>query len=218
MSEPTTMRVREPEQPDHFQTGVYRDQHGRKFAGVLNKNTGTPVGHLNPFGWSPPLPTMIPPDKFRRYRPEEREFVIDYDAWADEYKQAAAEFQDYQLQVAQKFYGAAALDKIKDGDTKLRQLTGDPPQDLLFLAAMKRGHPWALGLSSERPEWADRAWDSWNVRTVVAQGGSALDAYDDILGAETQDSAPVWSPDDETELFADAEPVAASGRRARRGN
>jgi len=218
MSE-TTMRVRDPEQPDSFVTGVYRDQHGRKFSGVLNKNTGTPVGHLNPWGWMPPLPTMIPPDKYRVYNAAEREFTIDYDSWAEEYKTAASEFRDYQMQVAQKMFGARALDAITEGDAKLKQLTGEPPQDLLFIAAMKRGNPWALGLSRDKPAWADRAWDSWNVRTVVNDNGSVLDAYDAILGPDgSDDLSPAWSPDDETELFADAEPVAASGRRSRRGN
>jgi hypothetical protein len=222
--------VKEREQVDTMVTGVWRDQHGRQWAGMTDKESQAPIS-LRPFGWTPPLPAMTPPAKYHTYHVASRSFTIEYKGWLDEYAEAQREYQTWEMQVARHHFGAAALEKIKAGDAELRRLAGEPPQDVQFIKAMAAGNKWALGLTRPdgtaypRPSWADDAFHSWQIESVTRADEESLgdaslfwDVDDEPV---TADARPEWLG--ETDIFADDDAGAvpagavAGTRRGRKG-
>jgi hypothetical protein len=228
MSDGMTVPVKEREQVDTMTTGVWRDQHGRQWAGMTDKESQSPIS-LRPWGWSPPLRSMTPPAKYHTYDPASRSFVIEYKAWLDEYAEAAREYDAWILQVARHHFGAAALEKIKARDADLMRLAGSPPQDVQFIKAMAAGNKWALGLTKPdgspypRPSWADDALHSWQIETVSRDAGETLGDLSQFWDVEDEASdapaRPEWLGD--ADIFADDDAGAvatATTRRSRKGS
>lgn len=214
---------KEKQQHETMATGVWTDQHGRRWAGMVDKETQAPMT-LRPFGWSAPLPTMVPPQQYHSYDVQSRTFTIDYKGWLDEYAEAEREFKAFQMQVAKHHFGAAALEKIKADDADLKRLAGAPPQGIQYIKAMAAGNKWALGLQRPdgtpypRPAWADDAYASWQVSYTLGDTGELVlddaEAFPDVEDEPVGVGAgrPDWLGDD---VFADEAPTTT--RRSRKG-
>lgn len=215
---------KEKQQHETMATGIWTDQHGRRWAGMVDKETQAPLT-LRPFGWAPPLPTMVPPQQYHAYDVQSRTFTINYRGWLEEYADAEQEFKAFEMQVAKHHFGAAALEKIKAGDADLKRLAGSPPQNGQYIRAMAAGNKWALGLTRPdgtpypRPSWAEDAWETWQVRYALRD--EAVLSFDDAEAFPDVEDEPVgvgasrpdWLGDD---VFADDEPATPT-RRGRKG-
>jgi hypothetical protein len=51
-------------QQDYRRPAEFRDQHGRGWATQIDTQTMAPCVALSPYGWSAPLPALVPPQKY----------------------------------------------------------------------------------------------------------------------------------------------------------
>jgi hypothetical protein len=171
-------------QQDYRRPAEFRDQHGRGWATQIDTQTMAPCVALSPYGWSAPLPALVPPQKY--LTTVDGRFgmlTIDYDQWIIDLADASREYREYLLQTAQKHFGAAAMRAIEERDPKLKSLAGPPPGALEYVRAMKAGNKWALGLL--RPDgqaYPMPPWAAPMIETLLpleTYGGSHIDTVVD---------------------------------------
>lgn len=132
-------------------TRVYTDQHGRKYEAVVEIKTNMPL-QVRPLFVAP----LYPPDKFLKVVDAVQGVVeVDYTSWIAERRAAHDRFERRRHEVAIDKFGGQAQNAIKQGDPSLRQIMGSGPDPVGQIEAARDGDPWVLGLSDERPKWAD---------------------------------------------------------------
>jgi hypothetical protein len=198
---------------------VLQDQHGRSWSTKIDTTTLHPACPLTPDGWQAPFAMLYPPPKYQTIASGAfGRLVIDYDLWLIDAHDAEREYQTWVLQVAKQQFGAAALQKIREGDADLRLLAGPPPASSEFIKAMKSGNKWALGIRKldgttyPMPPWAKdlvdtllptESWDGSSVNTTV-DASAYPDVEDDALAVADRYAAAAQYADVED----DADPAA----------
>lgn len=133
-----------------------RDQHGRLWGCVIELKTGDPSGNIDLL--DPKSAPLVPPvaflkvDSHRNYGRLE----IDYDGWIAKQDAAWDHYRSEMLRRAQDMYGDAAPQKVEDPPPALIAAVGIPPQPVEPILAAQAEDPWVLGLSEDRPSWADK--------------------------------------------------------------
>lgn len=218
-----TLKVKS--QADRRRPAILRDQHGRRWTTQIDTETMDPCIPMTPTGWSAPLPTLVPAQKYLRTSPAEFGVVmIDYDQWLIDLAESSREYRDHLLQVAQKHFGAAAVRAIEERDDKLRQLAGPGPAAVEYVRAMKAGNKWALGLlrkDGERypcPPWAEPMLDTLRVQETY--DGSNVDlsvGADEFPDVEDDDALAVADRYADAELYADLDDDSPTTEPLKRG-
>lgn len=177
---------------------VYRDQHGRRWSGNASRETGVPEGTVTPHGWRAPFAMLYPPAKYLTYALDGDMglVTVDYDRWLIDTADAWSDYQNWLMQVAQKHFGAAAIQKIEEQDANLVALAGPSPMHIEFVRAMKAGNKWALGIPrSDGTPYPMPPWAAKYERTLMTR--EAFDGADIGLTVNAADYPDV---EDETAL------------------
>jgi hypothetical protein len=149
--------ARPKSQRDRRRYQHFRDQHGRRWGAVVEKDSGDSTGPIQAIGWEPPDPRLLPPQAYLHSIPDELGMLqIDYDDWEAKTRLAIQDYEERKEMMAVAMYGAQASAALKDPPAELlRQIGVATPQAWQPIRAMKRGHLWALLGVGERPAWAD---------------------------------------------------------------
>jgi hypothetical protein len=159
---------------------IWTDAHGRKWGANESKRTGRPAEPLKPQGWSAPVKGGETPQRYLRYsdNPETpRAIAIDYEGLINAYR---ASLEEWQAEVQRQ--GMKYPDKTRE---QLETIVGPKPFPWQYWLACKdsiaEGHRWALGLSEQRPLWAD----DWfpKTQTVEASAGFLYPRKPQTVGA-----------------------------------
>lgn len=213
-----------------------QDQHGRWWSTQLDQATLHPATPLTPDGWAAPFAMLYPPAKYLTVpKGAFGQLRVDYERWLIDAADADKEYRQWLLQVARTQFGAAALQKIQEGDADLRRLAGPPPASIEFIKAMKAGNKWALGIprfdgsAYPMPPWAAaivdtlvpaESWDGTGVDLEVepaaypdVEEGAAEDAY--AVAQRLADAARYADVEEAMDPFAlpEFEPVKRAKRK-----
>jgi len=139
---------------------IFTDPHGRKWEAQISKQTDKPVEPLKPRGWRAPVKGGLPPHRYIRVSndPESPTLLaIDYEGIIGEYRRLDDEWLQRLLREGRRLY-KSEFNPEEPGDEVL-DLVGPRPFPWQYWRACQdekaTGHDWALGLSDERPDWAD---------------------------------------------------------------
>ena len=140
-------------QPDKRRPMKLMDQHGREWFATIELATGDPTGPVDPRFKAPilPPPAYIKVDSRKEYGRVD----IDYDGWAQMLRSAHEHWRRELTQNANRMYGDAAAEKIESPPPPLIDVVGRAPEAVEPVLAAQHGDPWILGLTDERPGWAD---------------------------------------------------------------
>lgn len=147
---------------------TWKDQHGRDWAGTMDRMSGMPIGELAPvsgtkdgvrFGWRPQQyrgKDLLPSIHYMKFD-EERlgQFTIDYERWKEDLEQAHRHWHEQAENTANAMYGDMAGKALANPPRALATLVGPKPMAVELVEAMIAGNRWILGLSDVRPDWAD---------------------------------------------------------------
>lgn len=208
--------IKHKEQPDYRRSAILRDQHGRRWATQVDKDTGDPCVAMTPTGWKAPYAMLVPPQKYLKTLPGEFGVIhIDYDQWILDHAEGAREYRDHLLMVARKEFGAAAMRAIDERDPKLKQLAGPPPGAVDFIRAMKAENKWALGMPRADgspypcPPWAIPMVDT--LIPIETYGGTGTDTevtvgeFPDVEDDTGEDARVIADRYADAETFEDIE-------------
>ena len=176
----------EPSQPDKRRFSRWRDQHGREWEGVVDITNGFPIGPLKLTGKEPPL---IPEQQYFIFPLlHDGTFTINYRQWIQDREKAKKVHESRRIKYARKMYGEQAGIMLKKNPPELQHAVGDEPEAVEPVLAASSGNKWVLGLSDQKPEWANDF--SWGARQYAGQ-------HDD----EPED----WNTERLNALFPDAD-------------
>lgn len=134
------------------------DQHGRTWGCTIELATGEPTGPLDLYldGKVYQAPVM-PPARFLKTnsKREHGRLKIDYKGWKDMLERAHEEYDRRVLGIAQTMYKDGAARAIKEREPALFAIAGLPPEPVGPIEVAEAGDPWMLGLTEQRPDWAD---------------------------------------------------------------
>jgi hypothetical protein len=140
---------------DKYRFQVLRDQHGREWGTTIELSTGDPTGPMDPRFKAP----LYPPQRFVKVdsRKDYGRANIDYAGWAGAIRQARDHWRKELLDHATAMYGDAAAQKMDETPlpAALAAKVGRPPEPLEPILAAEHGDKWVLGLTTDRPGWAD---------------------------------------------------------------
>lgn len=140
-------------QNDQRRYATFKDQHGRKWGAVVEKETGDPVGGIMPQFEAP----WMPPPHIVRVVPGETGVVeIHYDELVREIREAHGHFLDQARNIAVLMYGEGAAQALETMPRELRHMVGDPPAPVEPVQAAKAGNKYVLGFSTQMPAWAEK--------------------------------------------------------------
>lgn len=147
-------------QADERSYRVFRDQHGRRWGADTEDSTGGPCGPLALLAKDPLVcaPPIMPPQAYIRVTDVAAgELEINYDRWLESLDEALQDYEVFAFQQAEQLYKDQAAAMLQDMPPQLRLRIGrDRPMDRRVVLAMKAGNAWILGLSTDRPAWADQ--------------------------------------------------------------
>ena len=139
----------------------FTDQHGRKWWANIQGKSEHPCETLKPKGWRPPVKGGLPETLYFRFNvdPDNIQRVdIDYDRLIEPYRASFVEWARERDRQGRRLL-KSAYDPQQPSDEVL-DVVGPLPFPWQYWVACKEedavGHLWALGLSDERPEWADQ--------------------------------------------------------------
>jgi hypothetical protein len=146
-------------QPERRQNATLIDQHGRKWAVTIERDTMHPCSTPRPKGWEAPKlagqKALIPPEQYLSYPPDDPfTMKIDYDQIIADRQDALREWEDRLRTNATMLYGSGAVAAIQRNDPELVRFTGAKPEPAEPWMACRQGNKFALGLSKKMPEWA----------------------------------------------------------------
>lgn len=131
---------------------IFRDQHGREWGADIETKTQAPCGPYSPRFKAP----LMPPQKYIDLVDRAAGRVeIAYDRWLEDEDTARQEYTERLRQQAYHLYRDKAADALADPPPDLIARVGRPPEDRRRILAARAGDPWVLGLSQDRPKWAD---------------------------------------------------------------
>jgi hypothetical protein len=157
--------VRERMWADRVRMGKFRDQHGRQYSTMVDKETGDPAAPLTPVDFRAPFPSLYAPAKYQTFPPDQMGvMLIDYDRWIVDTSDAWRSYEQELMFWARKEFAGGAMRAIEEGNPKLRELAGPPPASVEFIKAMKSGNKWALGIA--RPDGTRYPMPPWAVELV----------------------------------------------------
>jgi hypothetical protein len=129
----------------------FTDQHGRKWFGSIEIRSGYPIRVTPQFE----SPLRVPP-RYMAYDPNEPNLItIDYERWVSDLEAAHQRWEDQLRKGAIKFYAEKAPEAIKNPPAVLLDAVGTKPQPVEPILAALSGNKWVLGLSPNKPQWAD---------------------------------------------------------------
>lgn len=179
----------EPSQADSRRFSRFRDQHNRLWEGVIELSTGHPTGALKPVKWDAPL---IPPQKYFHFpRLGDGTFVIDYKQWIADREHAKEIFEKRKINHAKVMFGEQAGQMLKKMPPELLNAIGTEPEPVEPVLAASAGNKWVLGLTQNKPKWANKFFTGNEETTKVNNRKTTL---------ADEDAA------DLLEMFPDAEP------------
>lgn len=132
------------------------DQHGRLWGCVIELKTGDPSGPIDLL--EPRKAPIMPPPAHMKVD-SQRDYgvlTIDYQGWRAERERAWDQYNQRLTLVAQDMYADDVVaSKIEDPPPALIARVGLPPERIEPVLAAEAGDEWVLGLTTERPDWAD---------------------------------------------------------------
>ena len=126
--------------------GTFTDQHGRKWAGMVDKRSGFPVGLIHPKGWRAPWVPPKGPEVFVFDRNDPTRFRINYE-WILQQRAAAAAEYDAERTKAAVTRGWDPIDPEKQDALDMIVGRRDSLQRPEIIKACMDGNPYALGLT-----------------------------------------------------------------------
>lgn len=191
----TRQKMFEPSQPDNRRFTRFRDQHGRLWEGSIELDTGHPTGPLKPVGWRAPL---MPPQKYFEFpRLSDGTFTINYARWISDREKAKEDFERRKINNAKLMYGEQAGEMLKKMPPELLNAVGSPPDPVEPVLAASAGNKWVLGLSPNKPEWAE-AFFTGDEETTKRNNRRATDLLADL--DQIRDQFPDAEDDAEVDL------------------
>lgn len=137
-----------------------QDQHGRRWGGTIEIETGVFIGPVVPVGWSAPVLTsgvpLLPPLQYLRFTATRiGEFAIDYASWRADAQHAEHQWQERLSQHARAMYGDSAAQALEHPSPALLELVGPKPViPVEMIDACIAENRYALGLTDKMPDWA----------------------------------------------------------------
>lgn len=209
-------------QADRRNSVVITDQHGRKFAVWVEKDTMHPCSALVPRGWNPPMlagqTPFLPPEEYVSF-PADEPFAmrIDYDRWIAFVEQMHKMYDEKISSSAVLLFGSGAAQAIESKNVELMRYVGPPPTSVQPIKAARAGNKFVLGLTDKMPEWAIPFFSA----PVVAE-----EVFPDVFEDEEEDEvAPDPTAADEgfedatededkyQELEEEIDPAAIGGKK-----
>lgn len=139
-------------QPDKRRAMRFTDQHGRKWTGSIELDSGLPSGPIRPFDFEPPLPV---PQEFIEYNKlEPNNIRINYAKWLAALEEAKRRWEQKLINRAERMYGDQAGKYIKNPSQELLAAVGPEPLPPEPVQAAASGNKWVLGLTPVKPGWA----------------------------------------------------------------
>lgn len=141
-----------------------RDQHGRVWEAVIERETLHPVGAMRlVVGEGSPRvvtdPPLLPPQNpnVMKFRDEEvGYFEIAYDSWLAQHDGEVRRWYDQLQGYAVAHYGEDFERYIDRPSPALLRLLGPKPAPREQIIAAREAHPWALGHTTKKPSWASK--------------------------------------------------------------
>lgn len=161
------MAQQKHDQPSHRRGNIWIDQHEREWGGTMSKDTGTPIGEIQPmggtrhgerFGWTPVLYAgreLRPGMEYLRFSEDRpNRVMIDYDRWRQDLLIANSRWSSEATNWATRFYGGGGIaDALANPPQELLDVMGPKPMPVDLVDAMEQGNRWILGLTPEKPDW-----------------------------------------------------------------
>lgn len=135
-----------------------KDQHGRLWGGNISGKTAEPIESLKPYGWDAPY---IPAPQYVRWIDDDeqgtRRVEIDYQADLND-RLAALDQWTKELWRRGSEMAKDAFDPENPSPMVLARIGPKPASPDIPKAVLNEvdGYEWLLGLSDERPAWADK--------------------------------------------------------------
>jgi hypothetical protein len=196
-------------QADQRRHTTFRDQHGRKYSAVTEKETGDPVGAISPVDWAAPL--LVPQKYLKAVPGEAGVLAIDYDEWIVDCVDAKQRYDDTARNYAVAMYGEQAAAVIENPTPELTQLVGPAPFPVELVQAAKAGNRWILGFADKVPGWVtsafQKALEPADRRARAIATGTITDFYDEPDDDEVLAGTPGSRLDDQFD------PDATGGKR-----
>lgn len=144
----------DPSQPDKRRFNRWTDQHGRTWEGIVDIDSGGPIGPLAPVGWLAPLE---PEQQYFRFSTLDNRLTIDYNQWIKDREGALRTYRNRRARYARKLYGeqAGKMLALDEAPAELDREVGVRPQPVEPVLAAASGNRWILGLSDNKPSWAE---------------------------------------------------------------
>lgn len=167
-----------------------RDQHGRLWGCVIELKTGDETGGFDLL--DPRSAPLMPPKPFLKVDSvgDYGRLYIDYDAWIAKQDAAWEHYRTELLRRAQEMYGDAAPQKVEDPPPALIAAVGIPPEPVEPILAAQAEDPWVLGMSPDRPAWADQFFTPERGRQEQANDRLAFMRGEQPKKAQTSDAKP----------------------------
>lgn len=133
-----------------MQGTIVRDQHGRKYSAVIEKETQCFTGQLIPLFRAPvmPPPTRIQPTS------ELGMVYINYDAWLTETRTHRTHYREALRAIADSKYADKAGEAMENPTPQMLMMAGPAPMSDKPILACKAENRWVLGLSDVVPTGA----------------------------------------------------------------
>lgn len=154
------MPMKTRDQAERRRTQETQDQHGRRWGGTIEIDTGVFTGPIVPVGWRAPVLAsgvpLLPPLQYLRFDANRiGEFRIDYASWRADALAAEQGWKDRLYQYAKAMYGDASAQAIEHPSGALLELVGPKPViPAEMVQACLAENRYALGLTDKVPDWA----------------------------------------------------------------
>lgn len=181
-----------PEELDQAQRRrpiVVKDQYGRKWESTIDTISQGTCAPINPKGWVDVLNTPV---KFKRLAKDEDGMLsieIMVDDWLTELEQKHREYDQKLYGDAMMLFGAEGPSAYEERKPALVNYTGEPPQAVEPILALKDENSWILGKTTtpdprltkyfikktrERPSFRDEDLDLEEEHDPQATGGKTV--------------------------------------------
>lgn len=209
------MPMKTRDQAERRRTQTTMDQHGRRWSGTIEIDSGVYTGPLAPEGWTAPrlvsgVRLLPPPNYFAFDVQNPGQCVIREAEWLADTEAAERSREARRIEWAKKMFPSDVGRALQENPAELVAEVGPGPViPSAMIRACIQGNAYALGKSPNMPEWAVPY-----CAPVDEQGATtASTARRTVLAGPTE--FPDAPEDAREDGFLDEAPVVTTGRRGR---